>query len=56
MEQQQPGELMISNHKSMVKGLEFAEAFGHAAERAVDNYRLTGPANTATDDQEQEDS
>ena len=32
--------LAIANHKSMLKGLEFAEAFGQAAERAVDNSRL----------------
>ncbi len=42
MEQEEQEMLLITNHKSMVKGLEFAEAFGHAAERAVDNFRLTG--------------
>ena len=32
--------LPITNHKSMLQGLQYAEAFGQAAERAVDNWRL----------------
>ncbi|MCA9248953.1 MAG: hypothetical protein KDA42_17625 [Planctomycetales bacterium] len=41
MEEEGVDSLEITNHKSMIKGLEFAEAFGHASERAVDNYRLS---------------
>jgi len=33
-------ELPITNHRSMVQGVEFAEAFGQAAERAVDDFRI----------------
>lgn len=41
MDEQGASSLQVTNHKSMVKGLEFSEAFGYAAERAVDNERLT---------------
>lgn len=36
-------ELEITNHSSMIQGLEYAEAFGQAAERAADNFRLGEP-------------
>lgn len=43
MEEEGRTELEITNHSSMIQGLEYAEAFGQAAERAADNCRLGEP-------------
>lgn len=40
MEEEELEEMEITNSKSMLLGIEHAEAFGQAAERARDNYRL----------------
>ena len=40
MKQEDVESLQITNHKSMLKGLEFSEAFGQASERAADNHRM----------------
>ena len=40
LEEEGRTELEITNHSSLIQGLEYAEAFGQAAERAADNCRL----------------
>ena len=52
MEEEEVEQILVTNHKSLIKGLEFAEAFGYAAERAVDNHRFGIEHGVLEDDEE----